>query len=575
MKSVQNPLSQDSKEKQSWIDAKMGQLDLNQKIGQLFVFPFYGSFITPDVSQLISKYHVGGLRISQKFAPGMSGHRKKGLSWHEQKSVSAPDELSYDCPPGLERMGISPKGFASALNELRDMAMNRPGGVPIHTAFDQEGEGADFLFQQRLFPHPMGFRVAQDPTLAYRVALAVGKQARALGGNMIHSPVVDVNTEPKNPEIGPRSYSEDPNEVIEYALQSLKGFQEMRVVATAKHFPGRGASDTDAHFGLPVINLDKETFYRDHLSPYKALIEAGLPAVMAAFTAYPNLGSSEPAATAPEIITGILREELGFNGVVTSDNTQMGGLLEKYPLDEAIIRCLVAGCDLILCRAYTPVRFQILEATKAAVKEGRITETRIDESVQRILAMRWDMGLAENGGKVDPELADAPFNDPEVVSTAEEAAERCTLVLRDKDNLIPLPQGKKILLIEQIHHFHKFINNDYSHPGMLWQELLKLRLDIAAVHVNENVTEEDLEAVLRRLEWADVVVATSYFNYRSGAKMDMILEALKKSGKPVVLVSNTPYSTFGPKEEFGSAIVCWCPSGRENIRETAKKLIGV
>jgi beta-N-acetylhexosaminidase len=563
-----------SEAREAWVDSTMGQLNLEQKIGQLFVFPFYGSFITPDVRELISRYHVGGLRIAQKFAPGMSGHRQANISWHEQKSVIEPDELSYDCPPGLDRIGCSPKAFTAALNELRDLALDRPGGVPIHTAFDQEGEGADFLFQQRLFPHPMGFRVPKDPSLAYRVAVAVGLQTRALGGNMIHSPVIDVNTEPRNPEIGPRAYSENTQEVIEYARQSLRGFQETGIIATAKHFPGRGASDTDAHFGLPVINLDGETMRREHLAPYRALIEDGLPAVMAAFTAYPGLGSSEPAATAPEIIDGILRQELGFKGVVTSDNTQMGGLLEKYPLDEAILRCLQAGCDLILCRAYTPVRFKLLAATVAAVKDGRLSEARIDESVQRILRMRWDMGLVENGGKVDPELADAPFNDPKIIATAEEAAERCTLVLRDRENLLPLPRNKKILLVEQIHHFHRFINNEYSHPGMLWQEMLAQRSDIAAVHINEKPTAEDVEAVKKRVEWADVIVSTCYYNYRSGAKMTPVLEALKATGKPLILVTNTPYSAFGPSDEFGTVAVCWCPSGRENIKAVAKRLVG-
>lgn len=560
--------------KASWVDTTLGRLTLDQKIGQLFVFPFYGTFITPDVRELIVKHHLGGLRIAEKFAAGMNGHRTPGLSWHEKHSMAEPDELTFDCPPNMERTACTSSEFAATLNELRDMAMERPGGVPIHTAFDQEGEGADLLFEQRLLPFPMGLRASGDPSLAYRAAKAIARQARAVGANMIHSPVVDVNTNRRNPEIGPRAYSELTDEVTLYALEALRGFTEERITATAKHFPGRGASDCDAHFALPVIDLDGETMRREHIAPYKALIDAGLPAVMAAFTAYPGLGSSEPAATAPEIIGGILRGELGFRGVITTDNTQMGGLLEKFPLDEAIIRCLQAGCDLVLCRAYTPVRFRVMAAVKDAFKEGRLTEARLDESVQRILGMRWDMGLAENGGKVDAAKAGATFHDPEVRATVNEAAERSVVVLRDRDRLLPLPAGRRILLVEQIHHFHGFINNTYSHPGLLWQELLRLRPDTAAVHINEKPTAEDIEAVRSRLGWAEVIISTCYYNYRSGARMTPVLEVLKATGKPLILVANNPYSEFGATDEFGTVVLSFCPSGRENLAAVAAVLAG-
>lgn len=558
-----------------WVNDRMGKLDLRQKVGQLFVFPFYGTFITPDLKVLIRDHHLGGLRIAQKFAAGMSEHRKAGLSWHEQKSVAPPDALTFDRPPSLERCYCTPGEFAGALNQLRDFALDRPGGVPLHTAFDQEGEGADFLFGMRFFPHPMGIGNTGDPGLAYRVARGVGLQARALGANMIHSPVVDVNTHPKNPEIGPRAYSEKVEEVITYALESLRGFQETGITATAKHFPGRGASDSDAHFGLPVIDLDAETLWREHLAPYRALIEAGLPAVMAAFTAYPSLGSSEPAATAPEIITGLLREELGFEGVITTDNTQMGGLLEKYPIEEAVIRCLIAGCDLVLCRAYTPVRFHLLQTTREAVESGRLPEARLDQSVRRILRMRWQMGLVENGGKVDTGKAAEPFHYPEVVATAQEAARRSVQLLRDEAGIVPLPAGQRVLLVEQVHHFHRFVNNGYSHPGLLWESLLHHRPDIGAVQVEEKITESDLKAIQARLDGVDCIVSTAYYNYRAHASLDSLFELLQATGKPVIYVSNTPYSDFGAPAEAPSVIVCYCPSGKENMQAVAALLAGV
>lgn len=552
-----------------WVDERLGGMDLDQKVGQLMVFAHYGTFITPDTAELIRRHHIGGLRIAQKFAPGCSdGRGKEG---------GAVGRGTFDRPAEMQRIGCTPGEFAGTLNTLRRMALDRPGGIPLHTAFDQEGEGADFLFEQRLYPHPMGLAAAGDPELSYRVARMLGRQTRALGANMIHSPVLDVNTCADNPEIGPRAYGEDADTVTRFALASLRGFSEAGIAATGKHFPGRGHSDSDAHFGLPEIALDRETLMREHVAPFKALIDAGLPCIMAAFTAYPALGANGvPGATCREIVTGLLREELGFNGVVTTDNIQMGGLLSRFNNDmgEAAVSCLIAGCDLVLCRATDRQPFQVLKAVKQAVRDGRYSEAQLDASVQRILEFRWKLGLAETGGLVDAEKAGALFDDPECKALADEAAERSVTVVRDRAGLLPLPRDRKILLVEQIHHFHAFINNTYSHPGMLWQEMLRHLPDLSTVAVNEKMTESDRDTVRRRIQEADVLVATSYYNYRSHAIMIPFLEELRATGKPLAIVSNTPYEKFGVPEWADTAVVCYCPSGRENMRAVAHVLCG-
>lgn len=557
---------------QKWADQHLGSLNLEQKIGQLMVFPHYGTFITPDVVEMITRYHVGGLRIAQKFAPG-SGDGRNGKPVESWESTDRSNV--FDRPAQMQRISCSAHEFATTLNRLRDLSMEREAGIPIHTAFDQEGEGADFLFEQRLYPFPMGLAASGDPDLSYRVAKMLGRQTRALGANMIHSPVLDVNTHPGNPEIGPRAYGEDPDTVTRYALQSLRGFNEAGVAATGKHFPGRGHSDSDAHFGLPEITLDQETLMRDHIAPFAALIEAGIPCIMAAFTAYPALGGRDiPAATCRAIITDLLRDQLGFSGVVTSDNVQMGGLLEKYPMGEAVVRCLMAGCDLILCRAYDHRRIEVLEAVKDAVLEGRYPEHQLDQSVQRILQLRWKMGLAQNGGKVDPDRAAELFYADETKALAQEAAEKSTVVLKNESKIVPVSPQKKILLIEQIHHFHAFINNSYSHPGMLWKEMRELSDNVQVVAVNEKITEGDCQAVMRAVQSADLIVSTSYYNYRSHAIMLPFLEQLKSTGKPIIIVSNTPYQAFGVPEWAEAAIVSFCPSGREHLRFVAQLIFG-
>lgn len=555
-----------------WADGLLGRLSLDQKIGQLMVFPHYGPFVTPDVRHSIVDLHAGGLRIAQKFFPGSTEAR--GARRPDDPHLR-PDVDTLDRNESLERIACTAAEFAATLNELRDLALERSGGVPLHLTFDQEGEGADFLFEQRLFPYPMGIAASGDPRLAYEAALHIGRQARALGANMIHSPVLDVNTEPANPEIGPRAYGDDPETVARFATEALRGFTDAGIVSTGKHFPGRGHSSSDAHFGLPEIVLSREALLRDHVAPFKRLIDAGLPAIMAAFTAYPALGAADvPAATSRAIVTDLLRGELGFGGVVTTDNVQMGGLLAKYDMGEAVVRCLLAGCDLVLCRAYTPQRRQVVSAVREALRSGRYSERDLDASVRRVLLMRWSMDLAREGGKVDSASAGRFFNDPVVTSAASDAAARSTVLLRDRAKLVPLPKGRRILLVEQAHHFHRFVNNTYAHPGLLWRELRSFRDDVGCVLIQEKYTAADEATALARAAEADVIVATSYYNYRSHAIMLPLLEKLRSLGKPMVLVSNTPYERFGVPAWADTALVSFCPSGRENIRVAAEILAG-
>lgn len=559
-------------EKEKWIDDLMGKLDLNQKVGQLMVVGFMGSVARPDTIECIKKYHIGGFRVAQKFPSMMRCHESDIDYNHPQfSSIFGSGDVRMD------RIACKPSEYAEVLNQLRDYALDRKDSVPLHFAFDQEGEGTDFLFDHRVFAYPMGIKAANDPHLAYEVGKALAQETTALGANMIHSPVLDVNTNPLNPEIGPRAFSDDPDDVIAYAAEMIRGFNEYKLIATAKHFPGRGDSDKDAHFSLPVIDCDLQTMMDVHLKPYRELIKSGLPAIMAAFTSYPAIGEKDrPAATCREIITDLLRGEFGFKGVVTSDSIAMKGLLDKFEIGDAVIACLQAGCDLILSRAQTPITKYLCDRIYDAVKSGEYPEKQLDESVQRILAMRYDMGLADNGGKVDPSKADESFEDEFIKSTAKKSAEKSVLLMRNHQNMIPIPAEKKVLLVEQVHHFHSFINNRYAYPGILWNSMLQHSDNVAVVLVKEKFDDNDMLAVKKRFERDDfdVIVTTSYYNYRSHAQMVSYMDELKQFGKPIIVVSNTPYAKFGVPNDVDTAVVSFCPTGKEHIEAIADVLYG-
>ncbi|MDF7807979.1 glycoside hydrolase family 3 N-terminal domain-containing protein [Pontiellaceae bacterium B12219] len=565
-------------EKSSFIQKRMGEMNLSQKVGQMMVFGFCGPIITPDIKELITKYHVGGLRISQKFrALSLAHDVKPGTVPDESimRSIMQPEGIARDYSSFSAATSANAYDYAKVLNQLRTLSQERDLGIPIHFTADQEGSACDdILGGHRLFPHPKGIGMTGEPELAYQVALQTGRQLRALGVNMIHSPVLDVNTNPLNPEIGTRSYSAYTEEVITYAREAIRGYLDAGLVCTGKHFPGRGESVTDAHWDLPVVDLGIDKLTDEHIRPYREMFKAGLPAVMTAHSRYPALGVNDiPGSTSKRIITELLREELGFEGLITTDNMMMGGILRMYPMVEAVIRVIEAGHDLVLCRDESPMRLKILEGVEAAVKSGRIAESRIDESVARILSMRYDQSLFEDSCQANPAEAQAIIDDPDVVSVTIEAAQKSTVVLRDRENLLPLPTDQKIMLIEQIFPTQQFSNNMYSHPGLLWESMSKHSDNVACIEINNAPTEHDMERIERRIDESDLIVMTNYYYHKAASSISEQVRELIKRGKRVVVVANSPFE-FASPEDFGSVILCYQPGGPEHMDAVADLLFG-
>jgi len=573
-----SPSVNDSAGADARCDRLLGEMSLRQKVGQMMVFGFCGPVITPDILELIRDHHVGGLRISQKF-------RRLTLA-DDVKPGTTPDESilrSLELAHGSHRdysaftaaTSASAAEYARVLNKLRAVSRERDLGVPIHFTVDQEGSACDdMLGGQRLFPHPKGIAESGDPSLAYRVALQTGRQLKALGINMTHSPVLDVNTNPLNPEIGTRSYSEHTDEVIAYAREAIRGYLDAGLVCTGKHFPGRGESVSDAHWGLPLVDLGLSQLMEDHIRPYRELIACGLPAVMTAHSRYPALGVHDaPASTSKRVITELLREELGFKGLITTDNMMMGGILREFPMTEAVIRVIEAGHDLVLCRDESPLRIRILDAVVAAVKQGRIREKRIDESVERILKMRYRQGLFEKGAAADPAAAQSILDDREVISVTLEAATKSSRVFRDRDQLLPLPIDEPILLVEQVFPTQQFANNVYSHPGLLWESMCRHSKHVGAVEIGYAPTEADLARVNRRLDEAELIVITNYYYHKAASSISEQVRALMRKGKKVVVVANSPYP-FAAPEDFGTVLLCYQPGGPEHMDAVARLLFG-
>jgi beta-N-acetylhexosaminidase len=363
----------------------------------------------------------------------------------------------------------------------------------------------------------MGITKTGNKELAYEVAWAIARQMTALGFNWIHSPVLDVNTEPMNSEISTRSYSSDPDEAAEYALEGLRGFQKGGLITTGKHFPGRGPSIADAHHGMPIIDIPEEEL-RKHLIPYQRLIDAGLPSIMTAHTAYTAFDDKDTAATlSKRILTDLLKGEMGFKGAITTDDITMGGIVERHEVADAVIESINAGCDLVLLRDDSPLVDEVIPKVIEAVKQGRITDERLHDALYRSLSVKHEYGLFENGNITDPQKAGDGINDKEVIRITQKAADLTTFVFRNEGGALPIKSGKKTLLIEQVTTLQQVINSFEYHPGLLWKYLYEKNPELGSVETNLSFDENDQKRVLSRIEREnpDTIIITNY-HWRAG-----------------------------------------------------------
>jgi beta-N-acetylhexosaminidase len=259
---------------------------------------------------------------------------------------------------------------------------------------------------------------------------------------MVYGPVVDVNSDPDNPIINTRSYGEDPEAVARLAAAHIRGMQEHGVLATAKHFPGHGDTDVDSHVALPVIPHDRDRADAVELVPFRAAIDAGVGGIMSAHIAFPALtGDSTPATLQPRLLTGLLQQELGFDGLVVTDALGMGGIVTGWGSNEAAVLALEAGADVLLMPADLP---GAIDAVVAAVESGRISEARIDRSVRKNLQAKARLGLHRER-TVDVARVPGVVGIQAHRDVAREAAEAAIALARDRDELVPLRPGPATL----------------------------------------------------------------------------------------------------------------------------------
>ncbi len=566
-----------SKERDSFVSAKLAKMSLLEKCGQVLTFTWRGAIQTPSGIEQLTKLHAGGICL-EPYALETCKNLYWGRSQVDPNFKKPKDYFDIahtyfdDHNYGVS---VSPEELTVALNKLQEIAMNRPSGIPLHVTIDMEGDFKNDYTAGRVlqFPPPMGLTAIGDLDLAYKVANLMGRQMAAMGVTQFYHPVCDVNINPLNPEIGVRSFGDDPKLCAKYVEATVRGYQDAGVVATIKHFAGRGDSATDAHDVLDVCRGDLKRMREIELVTFQAGVDAGSKALMTAHTIYPAFDKELPATLSKKILTDLLRKEMGFDGVIVSDAIGMAAILKKWPLPLACAMAIKAGVDTILLKADDESRAQCLFGIKSAIERGNLSEERLNDAVRRLLCMKYDQGLFTKAGKMDPKNTTAIVRSKENMDFSQEVAHKALLVVRDEKKLLPLSKDKKIHVIEQLIPY-PFLGKDlYSHPHMFCEQMAKHSLNLILDDTAFHATDEDVDEALRLAKEADMVVMTNYYaRIEKRGNNQRLVKALKDAGHTVVVVTNFPYIKGTTQE--ADAVVCNFSGSPDSIRAAADLLFG-
>ena len=461
-------------------------MSLHDKVAQLVIMPVYGE-VTNTRSATFRKYqhfvrdlHVGGVIVT--------GHITNGTVRNAE-----------------------PFAMAALLNRLQ-----KASRVPLLVGADFERGTSMRVTSTTAWPYSMAFAAAKDLEGVKYEGAETAREARAMGVNWLFAPVSDVNNNPDNPIINIRSYGEDPAEVSSFVQAFIAGAHSDAhnpVLVTAKHFPGHGDTAQDSHIGLAKLDADRDRIESVELAPFRAAISAGVDSVMTAHLAVPALEpENEPATVSSKVITGVLKEELGFHGIVVTDAMDMEGLASLYDTAEASTRAIEAGADVLLM----PKKAEdAINGVMAAVQRGRISRQRIDESVAKVLAAKARLGL--NRKKVvDLDGIDDIVDSPEAEERAQQVSDRAVTLVKDEKDAVPLRHPETTCLIAMTE------SRRGQQGQRLIEEVKKRAPNMLTVTVDPGMSKDDLDQVSQKTSGCTQIIAAAYVTvsaYRGNVAM--------------------------------------------------------
>lgn len=491
-----------------WVEQTLAEMSLDDKVGQL-IFPGLSSTFTNKESERfkviernIKEFHVGGYHA----------------------------------------FGGDPASLALLLNRMQGLAK-----TPLLITADLEGGPGYQMAGATRLPRAMALGASDRHELAYQAGRIAAIEGRAMGIHVNFYPVVDVNNNPRNPIINIRSFGEDVALVSRMAQAYIHGAQEHGQIATAKHFPGHGDTSQDSHLELAVVDVSRERLDQVELPPFRAAIEANVGAIMTTHVYIPRLEPEQglPATLSKTVTTDLLRQELGFTGLIFTDAMVMKGVADRFSPEEASRRAFQAGADIILLPVDVEKTFHAL---KSAVQAGNVPLSRLDESVRRILQAKARLGLNKNRF-VDLTQLDTTVGNLEHARLARTMIEQAITLVRDERQAVPLRLNPdQRLLYVNIKDFDEGWRE--GRPGTAFaQELMQRHRQTVKVDVDDKTTKETMEVIKQLAYASDAVVVTAFIRvsaYKGTIDLNQwqldLLRSLSKLDRPLIfIVFGSPY----------------------------------
>ncbi len=499
---------------EKWADSVLATLSLREKAAQLVWPVTLGDFVPSDtrawlqLSKWVTEDKVGGFIVS----------------------VGSPTEVASKINR-LQALSRTPLIIGADYEAGAGFRVR--GGYFLPNAIDLGGA--------TVFPPEMALGAINDPDLAYAQGKVTAIEGRSIGVHLNFTPVLDVNNNPGNPVINTRSFGEDPQQVARLGVALVRGLQDNGMIATGKHFPGHGDTETNSHLALPVVNVSRARLDSVELVPFRAAIQGGVGAIMSFHGILASIDSTAPATLSPAVLGGVLRGSLGFRGLIVSDALDMKGGLIQYGLTEAVKRAIVAGIDVILQPSDVS---QALDAITAGVREGRFSESRVDESARRILLMKARLGLSE---RKTVDLANIPnvLGDSAKLGVARRIAERSITLVRDASTQIPLAAQSKTRVLSLTFARRTDLGAGITFNSELRQQFPGLRAEYLAAEDGGI----NYQRLLSAADSADVTIISSYIgqvwdatSIKAPGAFTAFAKALsERKRRPIVVAFGNPY----------------------------------
>jgi beta-glucosidase-like glycosyl hydrolase/CubicO group peptidase (beta-lactamase class C family) len=511
-----------------WVENIIASMTLEEKVGQL-IFPYaYGRYYSEDdngykrLEHLITEIKVGGFIF-------FNGEV------YEQ---------------------------AILINKLQQLSK-----LPLLISSDYENGVAQRAKSSTYFPTSMALGATRDTALVFKMGEIIGKESRAIGVHQNYAPVVDVNTNPSNPIINVRAFSEDKNLVSSMSNALVKGIQRWNMIATSKHFPGHGNTNIDSHADIAVIPSSIKELNEIELIPFKSNFETGILSVMVGHLAIPAIDevANLPATLSSNIVTGLLREKMNFNGLIVTDAMNMEAITKHFSTAEAAIKAIEAGNDVLL---FPKDEDEAYSALVFAVQSGQIKESRIEQSVRKILlAKRWT-GI-DKQRFVDIEKITERVGINEHWNVSKQLAQKSITLIRNEQKLIPIQNSPKHK------YFHvALLDNNRDATADNFGSLLRERIpELSSVSLSIKSRKKDYNEVLSEVKRNDIIFLSTYSRVRSGQgsvgltkeQENFINDLMRTNKKIVFLAHGNPYVLSG----FPKVKTYLCNYGSSEVLENA------